>query len=383
MDATVLSVDGVGAYDHVSRQAMLAALRDVPGACRLLPYVRMWYGSPSTYVWLDSVGQPHRALQAEGGEQGDPLMPALFALAMHQALVALQPELRPEERSLAFLDDLYLTAQPDRIQPLFQAASWCLYERARISLNHAKTRVWNAAAVEPPGLADISAADVWRGNAQLPEAEQGITVLGAPLGGNAFVRAQLDAVRNKQLRLLQVPTLPDLQVAWLLLLYCASPRSNYALRIIPPELTDLFAIEHDAAVQRCFSAMLFGEDGGALPDTASRQSQLAVRHGGLGLRSARLHAPAAFWASWADSLSAIQRRDPDLAQHIVRQLEPDVPCCRVLDTLKATVTLLARQGLEAPQWHQLLGDDAPQPHDVEDDAPGIGRGVAESSVGSS
>ena len=162
----------------------------------------------------------------------------------------------------AFLDDLHLTAQPDCIQPLFQAASRCLYERARISLNHAKTRVWNAAAVEPPGLADISAADVWR----LPEAEQGITVLGAPLGANAFVRAQLDAVRNKQFRLLQVlPTLPDLQVAWLLLLYCASPRSNYALRIIPPELTDLFAIEHDAAVQRCFSAMQFGEDGGALP----------------------------------------------------------------------------------------------------------------------
>ena len=53
--------------------------------------------------------------------------------------------------------------------------------------------------------------------------------------------------------------------------------------------------------------MLFGEDGGAPPDTASRQSQLAFRHGGLGLRSARLHAPAAFWASWADSLSAIQR----------------------------------------------------------------------------
>ena len=51
-----------------------------------------------------------------------------------------------------------------------------------------------------------------------------------------------------------------------------------------------------------------------------------------------------------------------------------MPCCRVLDTLKATVTLLARQGFEAPQWHELLGDDAPQPHDVEDDAPNIGRG---------
>ena len=92
-------------------------------------------------------------------------MPALFALAMHQALVARQPELRPEERSLAFLDDLYLTAQPDRIQPLFQAASRCLYERARISLNHAKTRVWNAAAVEPPGGHQYSRCVAWQRSA--------------------------------------------------------------------------------------------------------------------------------------------------------------------------------------------------------------------------
>ena len=49
--------------------------------------------------------------------------------------------------------------------------------------------------------------------------------------------------------------------AWLL--YCGSPRSNYALRMVPPALTDLFAVEDDAAVQRCFSAMLFGDYGGA------------------------------------------------------------------------------------------------------------------------
>ena len=43
---------------------------------------------------------------------------------------------------------------------------------------------------QPPGLADISAADVWRGNAPLPEAEQGITVLGASLAhGRKCIRA--------------------------------------------------------------------------------------------------------------------------------------------------------------------------------------------------
>ena len=62
-----------------------------------------------------------------------------------------------------------------------------------------------------------------------------ITVLGAPLGSDALVRAQLGRVHTKQLRFLQLrPTLPDLQVAWLLLvLHCASPRSSYANLLVP------------------------------------------------------------------------------------------------------------------------------------------------------
>ena len=38
-EATALSVDGVGAFDNVSRRAMLEALRAVPGANRCLPFV--------------------------------------------------------------------------------------------------------------------------------------------------------------------------------------------------------------------------------------------------------------------------------------------------------------------------------------------------------
>ena len=34
--------------------------------------------------------------QMEGGEQGDPLMPALFSLAIHNALVEAKPEMKPD-----------------------------------------------------------------------------------------------------------------------------------------------------------------------------------------------------------------------------------------------------------------------------------------------
>ena len=163
-------------------------------------------------------------------------------------------------------------------------------------MNHAKTRVWNAAAVEPPGL-DTLAPDgtAWCGAEASPAEERGITVLGAPLGTDAYVQTQLTAVSDRQLRFLQVlPTLPDLQVAWLLLLYCASPRSNYALRMLPPNLTAGFASASDQAVQQCLYSLLNADNSGHLPQQAACLAQIALRHGGLGLRSAQLHAPAAF-----------------------------------------------------------------------------------------
>eukprot|EP00439_Symbiodinium_sp_Y106_P016235 s10655_g2.t1 len=102
---TVLSVDGVGAYDLISRHAMLRALRHTPDAANVLPFVRLFYGQPSTFLWRNDAGVVHRIVQAEGGEQGDPLMPVLFALGIAPALAALQAEMHPAERVRAFLDD--------------------------------------------------------------------------------------------------------------------------------------------------------------------------------------------------------------------------------------------------------------------------------------
>ena len=41
-------------------------------------------------------------VQAEGGEQGDPLMPALFSLGQHPALQAVQAQLQDGDRLFAF-----------------------------------------------------------------------------------------------------------------------------------------------------------------------------------------------------------------------------------------------------------------------------------------
>ena len=98
---------------------MLRGLLHTQDAQAALPFVRMFYSQPSTYLWVDANNHVHHVHQAEGGEQGDPLMPALFSLGLDFALRAFQAELQPGERVAAFLDDLYVTAQPHRIRHLF------------------------------------------------------------------------------------------------------------------------------------------------------------------------------------------------------------------------------------------------------------------------
>ncbi|CAE7883168.1 unnamed protein product, partial [Symbiodinium sp. KB8] len=101
--ATMLSIDAIGAFDHVSRHAMLAGLRQRPGLQPLLPYVRQFYASDSTYVWQDPDSQSHEVRQSEGGEQGDPFMPALYAITQHPALTAVHTQLRAGEAVFAYM----------------------------------------------------------------------------------------------------------------------------------------------------------------------------------------------------------------------------------------------------------------------------------------
>ena len=134
----VLSVDGIGAYDLIRRGAMLQALRNTPDAAAILPVVRLFYGQPSAFLWQDDAGTVHRIVQAKGGEQIDPLMPALFALGVAPALEAVQAEMLPNERVRAFLDDVYVTSHPPRVAHLLAWLQHHLF--AHIRLNPTKTR---------------------------------------------------------------------------------------------------------------------------------------------------------------------------------------------------------------------------------------------------
>ena len=133
--ATIVSVDGIGAFDLVSRNAMLRGLLSVGDGGKVLPFVRMFYGQRSIFLWEDEVGDVHDIPQGEGGEQGDPLMPLLFNLAQHASLVANQEQLRPGEFLFAFLDDINIVCLPDRVGDIHAVLQEEIYRHARISIH--------------------------------------------------------------------------------------------------------------------------------------------------------------------------------------------------------------------------------------------------------
>ena len=85
---------------------MLARLHELPAAREMLPFIRLFYGQPSRYLFEDEQGIAHTIWQGEGGEQGDALMPALFALGIDHALREAAQLLLADELLLAYLDEL-------------------------------------------------------------------------------------------------------------------------------------------------------------------------------------------------------------------------------------------------------------------------------------
>ncbi|CAK9016518.1 unnamed protein product [Durusdinium trenchii] len=133
--------------------------------------------------------------------------------------------------------------------------------------------------------------------------------LGAAIGDEAYCNRHTFSTRVEPAKpcLQALADLPDAQTAMLLLRHCQSHvKLTHAMRVTPPHGHGPALRAFDEQVQACLEQI------GGLPLTQNTwlQASLAIKAGGLGLRSTALHAPAAYIASITHLAASCTELDP-------------------------------------------------------------------------
>ena len=288
----LLKLDFRNAFNCVSREEVLK--QTVVHFPALARWAAWCYRQPSCLQFGD------RALESSAGvQQGDPLGPLLFSLAL-QPLAA---ELRSDSLDLAvhFLDDGVLAGD---FAPL-GAALRLAQTRSRaigLELNLDKCELVVFGAPNTQLLRPHFPANLL----QRPDGSSRVLVnnfefLGAAIGEDSYICAHTAARAAKAGELLDaVAELEDPQVGLRLLRACAGfARVVHSMRCNPPCAQAAALATFDGHVQRCFGDLT----GLHLTAGQWRQAARGVGQAGLGLRASLVHAPAAYLASLGASLA--------------------------------------------------------------------------------
>ena len=265
---TLVSLDFSNAFNAVHRQEFMDRARDVcPG---LLPWLRTSYGGAAE-LFLGS-----HSLQATSGvQQGDPLGPLLFALAIHPILQAIQ-QACPDVLQAWYLDDGRLCGDTEEVERGVRLVQELGAARG-LSLNASKSELWwpqhDSRRLSPTfqGFFDSRAA--------------GTTALGAPISLDPTFRATVvrQSVARAEAIMERLESLQDPQAELLLLRSAMGVcRITYALRCVPPEgLGDAVA-----AFDLALRGQLLRIIGPGFAESQWDQSRLPPLQGGLGLPAA-------------------------------------------------------------------------------------------------
>ena len=222
--------------------------------------------------------------------------------------------------------------------------------------------------MEDAARRDDPEAVVWKGNPELLHSQQGIKILGIPVGRKEFIEHELESRANTHAELLEkIPRVKDLQCAWLILLYCGVSRANFFIRAVSPDHSLHFAQRHEEQIWRCLTTLI-GVVPEAISESARSAATLQLSSGGLGCRSSVRLRHAAYWASWADSIKMIGERHPEVAATILRALDEN-SVSHSIEAINICTGRLEDAGFVAPSWVQLVSGEVQAPDMVDEEDP--------------
>ena len=312
----VVTLDSSNAFNEVKRAAFVAELQShFP---QLLPFVETCYLEPASLSYFDPTVAGHRShiLSAEGTQQGDPLSPFLFCLALQSVLqetLASFHESFPESllAPYTFMDDIIIVGRPLEAA-LFVSLLAPRLNSIGLNLNHKKCHVWSNSP--SPQLFESLLPRLASGIlAQFTLSHEGIQVLGVPIGSEQYMTTHCRKIlEDLDSKFTSIDNLGNVQIQHLLCRLCCIPTLTYLMRTVPPTTILPYAKLCDSFIKRFLEKVLSWP---SLDDRSWAQAVLPVRYGGLGLQlPSRSVLPA-----WVGSWSTVWKRliaDPAVYRHM-------------------------------------------------------------------
>ncbi|XP_065832959.1 uncharacterized protein [Oscarella lobularis] len=257
----LLKTDAKNAFNSVSRKTILDNVRD--SFSELLSFVSKCYVQSSTL--LTTVGDTLSAISSEEGvQQGDPLGPFLFALAIHPILQ--NANVGSNCHTVCYLDDAIILGEKSQVLATYQEIKRRLADIG-LQLPEEKCEAFSFCDIED-----------W----PIPvPIRRGVDVLGSPIGSEEFVESScLQKAKKASALLEKLPLLGDGQTANALLRSCANSKINHLCRTVSPHLIVKAASLHDSNFVQSFENII----GRRLNDAQKEQIFLSIKHGGFGFQ---------------------------------------------------------------------------------------------------
>jgi hypothetical protein len=319
------------AYQHASREEMLVQLFASDELHDFLPIFYSLYDGDAELFFGDICS----VFSEEGSHQGCPLGGFLFLLSIVEAVETVISEF-PSVTVVGLADDyrfvgpaLDVLAAAARYAELVKGPGHVFCVR--------KSKVWSP-SVETLRLVAchpfVLGCPARREGMQVVPADQGLIVLGAPLGDPAWCAAQVEQqVRDMRPRFDALVRLASCehpgaaQAAFTLLRYCVSTSARHLLRCVAPAVMEAAAVQMDTMIRECLSSLLSERRRPLheLPDDEDEddfgnesriwawgQATLPTAQGGLGLGSMSIVSPAAYLASHCDYLAFMNKAPASL-----------------------------------------------------------------------
>ena len=320
-----LFLDFSNAFNCISRESMFVEIR------RRIPSLAAWMESCYSCQPFLHLGE-HSLLSCCGVQQGDPLGPLGFALTLQPLIERLKADVSGLNLNVWYLDDGTLMGSPEDL-----AAALRIVESEGpplgLHLNRNKSLLFIPVEADP-ALSPLPP--------DIPITRNGFTLLGCPIGPPDYCEEVFQARLSKvKVSLGALHGMGDAQLESTLLRSClALPKVSFILRTCPPSHIHQTAAEFDCAIHRTLETVL----GGPVSHWSWMKATLPSSRGGLNLRSAVRHAPAAFLASVSATHS--------LVEHILGC--PPGPSPHIPPALLSLATEAAR-----PDWQCLEDIEVP------------------------